>query len=72
MFPLYSLKSIENNLNMESVDDKIQAAIHPKFTKNLQVQAVMIKMILMVRLIFFLFMGCWVQAWFFNKFKFYL
>ena len=30
IFPLYPLKSIENNLNMESVVDKIQAAIHPE------------------------------------------
>jgi hypothetical protein len=30
IFPLHPLKSIENNLNMESVTDKIQYAIHPE------------------------------------------
>ena len=35
IYPLYPLKSTENNLNMESVADKIQAAIHPdKFVRG--------------------------------------
>ena len=35
IFPLYPLKSVDNNLNMDTATDRIQAAIHPeKFINN--------------------------------------